>query len=389
MGNLHSMDHVYSIADFREIAKRKLPKGLFEFIDRGNDDEIAMQENIAALARIKLVSRVLTDVSKRNLSIKLLGKQQALPFAIGPTGSAGLTWFEGEIALAKAAAKLGIPFTLATGSMTAMERVVSEAGGTLWFQLYLWPDRSLSHQLVRRASVAGYDALVFTVDTPVAPGREYNLRNGFVIPFQFTRHNVIDVLKHPGWLLGVIGKYLSHSGLPKYANFPEHMQTKITALPMGRSMATNESMSWEDLKELRKIWPRKLIVKGIQHPEDAKLAIQYGADAIVVSNHGGRVLDSSPATIDILPKIVERVNQQATVLIDGGFRRGSDIIKALALGADAVLLGRAPLYGTASAGQVGAERVLGLYKNEIDRVLGLIGCQDVNDLDSSYLFTKL
>jgi len=388
MGNLHSMDHVYSIADFREIAKRKLPKGLFEFIDRGNDDEIAMQENIEALARIKLVSRVLTDVSKRNLSIKLLGKQQALPFAIGPTGSAGLTWFEGEIALAKAAAKLGIPFTLATGSMTAMERVVSEAGGTLWFQLYLWPDRSLSHQLVRRASVAGYDALVFTVDTPVAPGREYNLRNGFVIPFQFTRHNVIDVLKHPGWLLGVIGKYLSHSGLPKYANFPEHMQTKITALPMGRSMATNESMSWEDLKELRKIWPRKLIVKGIQHPEDAKLAIQYGADAIVVSNHGGRVLDSSPATIDILPKIVERVNQQATVLIDGGFRRGSDIIKALALGADAVLLGRAPLYGTASAGQVGAEHVLGLYKNEIDRVLGLIGCQDVNDLDSSYLFTK-
>ena len=388
MGNVHSIDHAYSIADFREIAKHKLPKGLFEFIDRGNDDEIAMQENIAALARIKLVSRVLTDVSKRNLSIKLLGKQQALPFAIGPTGSAGLTWFEGEIALAKAAAKLGIPFTLATGSMTAMERVVSEAGGTLWFQLYLWPDRSLSHQLVRRASAAGYDALVFTVDTPVAPGREYNLRNGFVIPFQFTRHNVIDVLKHPGWLFGVIGKYLSHSGLPKYANFPEHMQTKITALPMGRSMATNESMSWEDLKELRKIWPRKLIVKGIQHPEDAKLAIQYGADAIVVSNHGGRVLDSSPATIDILPKIVERVNQQATVLIDGGFRRGSDIIKALALGADAVLLGRAPLYGTASAGQVGAERVLGLYKNEIDRVLGLIGCQDVNDLDSSYLFTK-
>ena len=388
MGNLYSINHAYSISDFREIAKRKLPKGLFEFIDRGNDDEIAMQENIEALARIKLVSRVLTDVSKRNLSIELLGKQQALPFAIGPTGSAGLTWFEGEIALAKAAAKLGIPFTLATGSMTAMERVVSEAGGTLWFQLYLWPDRSLSHQLVRRASVAGYDALVFTVDTPVAPGREYNLRNGFVIPFQFTRHNVIDVLKHPGWLFGVIGKYLSHSGLPKYANFPEHMQTKITALPMGRSMATNESMSWEDLKELRKIWPRKLIVKGIQHPEDAKLAIQYGADAIVVSNHGGRVLDSSPATIDILPKIVERVNQQATVLIDGGFRRGSDIIKALALGADAVLLGRAPLYGTASAGQVGAERVLGLYKNEIDRVLGLIGCQDVNDLDSSYLFTK-
>ena len=187
----------YSIEDFREIAKKRLPKGLFEFIDRGNDDEVAMVENIKALQSIKLVSRVLNNATLRNQSIELFGKKQQMPIAIGPTGSAGLTWFEGEIELAKAAAAKGIPFTLATSSMTPMERVVEKAGGSLWFQLYMWPQRELSHQLVRRAERAGFDALIFTVDTPVAPGREYNLRNGFTIPFKFTSRNILDVALHP------------------------------------------------------------------------------------------------------------------------------------------------------------------------------------------------
>ncbi|MEI7530296.1 MAG: alpha-hydroxy acid oxidase [Betaproteobacteria bacterium] len=378
----------YSIEDFRQIAKKRLPKGLFEFIDRGNDDEVAMRENIAALQNIKLVSRVLNDATVRNQSIELFGKKQLMPIAIGPTGSAGLTWFEGEIELAKAAAASGIPFTLATSSMTSMERVVKEAGGNLWFQLYMWPQRELSHQLVERANRAGFDALIFTVDTPVAPGREYNLRNGFTIPFKFTSQNIIDVASHPRWLFGVICKYLMDSGLPRYANFPEHMQSRITALPMGRSMATNESLHWDDVKKLRDLWPRKLIVKGIQHPEDAKLALQAGADAIIISNHGGRVLDSAPATIDILPEIVKAVKGQMSVLIDGGFRRGSDVVKALALGADAVLLGRATLYGTASGGQAGAQAVIELYRREIDRVLGLIGCRDVADLGLDHIFKK-
>ena len=378
----------YSIEDFREIAKKRLPKGLFEFIDRGNDDEVAMVENIKALQSIKLVSRVLNNATLRNQSIELFGKKQQMPIAIGPTGSAGLTWFEGEIELAKAAAAKGIPFTLATSSMTPMERVVEKAGGSLWFQLYMWPQRELSHQLVRRAERAGFDALIFTVDTPVAPGREYNLRNGFTIPFKFTSRNIVDVALHPHWLFNVIGKYLIDSGLPRYANFPDELQSRITALPMGRSMATNESLHWDDVQQLRDLWPRKLIIKGIQHPEDAKLALKYGADAIIVSNHGGRVLDSAPATIDILPEIVHAVKGKMNILIDGGFRRGSDVIKALALGADAILLGRPTLYGTASGGQVGAEAVIELYRREIDRVLGLIGCHDVADLGLDHIFSK-
>ena len=378
----------YSIEDFREIAKKRLPKGLFEFIDRGNDDEVAMVENIKALQSIKLVSRVLNNATLRSQSIELFGKKQQMPIAIGPTGSAGLTWFEGEIELAKAAAAKGIPFTLATSSMTPMERVVEKAGGSLWFQLYMWPQRELSHQLVRRAERAGFDALIFTVDTPVAPGREYNLRNGFTIPFKFTSRNIVDVALHPHWLFNVIGKYLIDSGLPRYANFPDELQSRITALPMGRSMATNESLHWEDVQQLRDLWPRKLIIKGIQHPEDAKLALKYGADAIIVSNHGGRVLDSAPATIYILPEIVHAVKGKMNILIDGGFRRGSDVIKALALGADAILLGRPTLYGTASGGQAGAEAVIELYRREIDRVLGLIGCHDVADLGLDHIFSK-
>jgi isopentenyl diphosphate isomerase/L-lactate dehydrogenase-like FMN-dependent dehydrogenase len=378
----------YSIEDFRLIAKARLPKGLFEFIDRGNDDEIAMVENLRALENIKLVSRVLNNATIRNQSIELFGKKQLMPIAIGPTGSAGLTWYEGEIELAKAAAAKGIPFTLATSSMTSMERVVKEAGGNLWFQLYMWPERQLSHQLVQRAERAGFDALIFTVDTPVAPGREYNLRNGFTIPFKFTSQNILDVMSHPHWLFNVIGKYLVTSGLPRYVNFPDRLQSKITALPMGRSMATNESLHWADVQQLRELWPRKLIIKGIQHPEDAKLALQYGADAIIVSNHGGRVLDSAPSTIDILPEIVESVKGKMKVFVDGGFRRGSDVIKALCLGADAVLLGRATLYGTAAGGQAGAEAVIELYRREIDRVLGLIGCHDVADLSPNHLFRK-
>ncbi|HEY4372759.1 MAG TPA: alpha-hydroxy acid oxidase, partial [Burkholderiales bacterium] len=374
-----------SVEDLREIARRKLPRGLFEFIDRGNDDEVAMRDNVEALQRIKLKPRVLADVSTRKLAREVLGREWKMPFGIGPTGSAGLTWYQGEIALAKAAARAGIPFTLATGSMTAMERVVNEAGGILWFQLYMWPERALSHKLVGRARDAGYEALVFTVDTPVAPGREYNLRNGFMIPFKFTRRNVVDVSLHPGWLFGVICKYLLNGGLPKYENFPAHMQTRITALPMGRSMATNPSMSWEDVKALRDLWPRKLIIKGIQHPEDAAKAAELGADGIILSNHGGRVLDSAPPTIHSLPAIVQAVKGRTTILIDGGFRRGADVVKALAMGADAVVLGRAPLYGTATAGEAGAERVIELYRNEIDRVLGLIGCRDIADLGPQHL----
>jgi len=195
----------WNIYDLTEMAQRRLPKGLFEFMHRGNDDEIAVRDNRLALDAIKLKPRVLRDVSGRDQSITLFGKQQKMPIIIAPTGSVGLAWYEGEVALARAAARAGVPYTMAASSMTAIEKVAeAAAGGTLWFQFYMWPDRSLSHQLVARARDAGAEALVFTVDTVVAPGREYNLRNGFTIPFRFTRRNILDVLMHPRWLFGVL-----------------------------------------------------------------------------------------------------------------------------------------------------------------------------------------
>ena len=376
----------WNIYDMTELARRRLPKGLFEFMHRGNDDEIAVRDNRLALDAIKLRPRVLRDVSKRNQEITLFGKKQKMPVIVAPTGSVGLAWYEGEIALARAAAAAGVPYTMASSSMTAIEKVAAAApGGTLWFQFYMWPDRSLSHQLVARARDAGAEALIFTVDTPVAPGREYNLRNGFTIPFRFTRRNVLDVMGHPRWLFGVLVRYLLTTGAPRYMNFPPHMQTRVGALPMGRSVQSNASINWDDVRELRKLWPRKLIVKGIQHPQDAVMAADCGADAVVISNHGGRVLDSTTAPILILPEVLEAVNKRLTVIVDSGFRRGSDVVKALALGADAVMLGRGPLHGAAVAGEAGGLRALNIYREEIDRVMALIGTSSIAEITREHV----
>ncbi len=375
----------YDIADLRELARRRLPKGVFEFMDRGNGDEVALANNREAFERIKLVPHALVDTSSRSQEITLFGNRQKMPIVIAPTGSAGLNWFEGEIALARAAAAAGIPFTLATGSMTSMERVAEQAGGTLWFQIYMWPDRSLSHGLVERAKAAGYQALVVTVDTPVPPGREYNLRNGMTVPFRFTRRNVTDVLMHPRWVATVLARYLLASGMPRYENYPTEVKARITAAPMGRSMMVTDSLTWEDLKALRRIWPHRLIVKGILRPQDAVLAADCGADGVIISNHGGRAVDSTMAPIEVLPSVIEAAGKRLTVMVDSGFRRGADVVKALALGAAAVLIGRATLYGTAVAGEAGAARAIEIYRDEIDRILGLIGCPDVAQLDRDYL----
>ena len=375
----------YSTADLRAAAKARLPKGLFEFMDRGNDDEVAMRDNVAVMQSIKLNPRVLNDVSVRNQAITLFGKTQKMPVIIAPTGSAGLAWHEGEIALARAAKAHGVPFTLALGSMTPLERVAAEAGGTLWFQFYMWPERKLSHQVIARAREAGFEALVFTVDTPVAPGREYNLKNGMTIPFKFTARNTLDVLSHPRWLAGVWLRYMLTTDTPRYQNFPQETQTKITALPMGRSSNFCPNITWDDVRELRKLWPHKLIVKGIQHAHDAVMAADCGADAVVISNHGGRVLDSAPVPILTLPKVVDAVGKRITVIVDSGFRRGADVIKALALGSNAVMLGRAPLHGVAAAGEAGALRALQIYRDEIDRVLALVGCTDVAQLTREHV----
>ena len=375
----------YNVWDLRDMAQRRIPKGLFEFVDRGTEDEVALRNNRAAFERIKLQTRTLIDVSGRSQAVTLFGKEHRMPIAIAPTGSAGLMWYEGELALARAAAAAGIPFALATGSMTAMEKIAEEAGGTLWFQLYMWPDRSLSHKLVERANAAGYEGLIVTVDGAVSANREYNVRNGFTVPLTLTRRNVTDVMMHPRWMLGVLARYVFTTGMPRYENYPSELKNRITARPMGKSMMKNDSLNWNDLRELRKMWPRTLMVKGILHPQDAVMAADCGADAVIVSNHGGRNLDSSMAPIEVLPRVVDAVGGRIPVIVDSGFMRGSDVVKGLALGAKAVLIGRATLYGTAAAGEAGAARAIEIYRDEIDRVLALIGRRSVAELDRECL----
>ena len=374
----------YNIFDLRDIALKRVPKGLFEFLDRGTEDEVSLRNNRAVFDRMRFKTRTMVDVSKRNQDTTIFGVKHKMPLVIAPTGTAGLMWYEGEIALARAARAAGIPFTLATGSMTAMERVADEAGGELWFQLYMWPDRSLSHELVERAKAAGYKALVVTVDGVSSGNREYNIRNGFTIPFSFSTRNIFDMVTHPRWLLGVMARYLVTSGMPMYANYPA-AEAKMTKGPMGRSSLRTDSISWGDLDALRKIWPHKLILKGILDPQDAATAVDHGCDGIDVSNHGGRNLDGVISPLEALPAIVDAVGKRATVFVDSGFRRGSDVVKALALGAHAVMVGRSTLYGVAAGGEVGAARALELYREEISRVLALLGCCGIADLGPQYL----
>ena len=370
----------HNVADLREAARRRLPRFVFEFMDRGTEDEVALRLNRAGFERLRLRPDVLVDVSRRSLAVELFGKPSSLPLAMSPTGAAGLCWHEGEVALAKAAARAGVPFALSTTAITSMERVASAAGGRLWFQLYMWRDRALSYELVSRARAAGYEALILTVDTPVGPNREYNLRNGFSVPFNPSLRSTWDLARHPAWLINTLGKYLRTTGMPRHENYPAQFQRSITSDPQTKMAMKNDSMSWADIPRLRDIWPGTLMIKGILRAEDAVRAVEQGADAIIVSNHGGRNLDSSIAPIDALPEIAAAVAGRCTVLLDSGVRRGSDIVKAVALGADAVLVGRPVLYGIAAAGEAGALHAVELLRNELDKTMAFTGCNTMADL---------
>jgi isopentenyl diphosphate isomerase/L-lactate dehydrogenase-like FMN-dependent dehydrogenase len=371
--------------DMRQMARKRLPKWLFEFVDRGTEDEVALRNNRAAFERIKLKTQVLVNVSKRNQEITLFGKKHGLPLGIAPTGPAGMLYYKGELELARAAKAANIPFTLATGSQTSMEDVAKLVGGTLWFQLYMWSDVRMSHMLVERAKNAGFEALVVTVDGPVGTNREYNVRNGYTVPFRYTKKNTLAVLARPGWLFGVIMRYWMSGGMPTRANYPEGMTEKFTHVSTAERKSKNDSLSWDDLGVLRDMWPGKLLVKGILTPRDAERAIARGADGIIVSNHGGRNFDSSMAPIEALAPIVDAVGQRTTVVVDSGFRRGSDVVKALAIGAKMVMVGRATLWGTTVAGEAGAARAINFYREEISRTLAYLGCCNISDLSRDSL----
>ena len=377
------VNRAHSIDDLRAMARSRLPNFCFEYIQGGAETEATLRRNRDVFGEISFMPRTLVNVEKRNIGIDLFGQRIAAPFMIGPTGYSGLMFRDGDIKMAAAAAAAGVPFVLSNVSTTSLENVVQHGGGRVWMQVYLYRTRDAVAKLAARAKAVGVEALVVTTDSAVFGKREWDLRN-YAKPLHLTLRNQLDVLRHPRWMANVLWP----SGMPRFANLgdllpPGQNSVKGATITLGQQL--DPSLSWSDIKWLRDLWPGKLLVKGILNPQDAQLAVDAGLDGIVLSNHGGRQLDGAVSTMDALPEVVRQVGGKLAVMLDGGFRRGSDIIKALALGADAVLLGRATTYGLAAAGQPGAERALHILKTETERTLGLLGRCDVADLDRSCL----
>jgi isopentenyl diphosphate isomerase/L-lactate dehydrogenase-like FMN-dependent dehydrogenase len=383
---MSALDDCYNVFDLRDAAKARLPKAVFEFVDRSTEDEIALRNNRAAFERIRLRHRALVDVSGRSTKTTLFGKEISAPMAIAPTGAAGLCWYEGELELAKAAAKMKIPFTLATGAMTSMEKIAKEANFRLWFQLYVWKQRELSYQLIERAKNNGFEALIVTTDTIVPPNREYNARNGLELPFTPTLRFTRDILQRPVWFTNVLLKYLTTIGMPRNENYPEPYRRRVGDDMFRHEVMRQDSLNWDDIRIFRDKWPGILMLKGINRPDDALKAVSAGVDGIVVSNHGGRNMDSAAATIDMLPEIAEAVGDKITVLLDSGIRRGSDIVKAVARGARCVLTGRATLYGTAVGGEQGASKAINIIRTEMDKTMAYTGCNRVDEITTDIFF---
>jgi (S)-mandelate dehydrogenase len=371
-----------SIEDLRRIARRRLPRAIFDFFDGGAEDEVTLRENRAAFERVRLLPKVLVNVAEVDMATELFGVKATLPLAIAPTGGVSAGRAGAELALARAAKAFNVPFTLATPAAFTIERVAEEVGGRLWFQLYAVRDRSFREKLVQRAKNAGYEAMLVTVDLPVSGKRERDPRNGFRTPYNPNWRNSRDVIFKPAWLLEII-----QHGLPGMAN----MEGYQFSTPKGTDIATavgremDPSLDWEQIKGLRELWPSKLLIKGVERPQDAEKAAAIGLDGVVVSNHGGRQLDGAVPTLEALPEIAKAVGSKITVLLDGGVRRGVDILKARALGAHGVLTGRATLFGAMAGGEEGAKHALEILRSELERSMRLCGVRSIAEIGPDIL----
>ncbi|MFC2059303.1 alpha-hydroxy acid oxidase [Chloroflexota bacterium] len=376
------MRNFINIDDLWKSARKRLPRFVFDCIDGAAEDEITLERNRKSFEKVTLRPRVLVDVSKRNTSTTILGEPVTLPVLLAPIGLTRLASRNGEMAIARAAGREGTIFVLSTASSYSIEEVSSVATKPLWFQLYPCRSREVNTMLVQRAQNAGYHALCLTVDVQTFGKRERDLRNDITLPPRITLKKTLEVLRHPQWLYDyVFGPQLT---LKNFVDLKSTSGMSAKALlDYAQHEIDNPSTSWEDLAWLRDLWKGPLVVKGIMTVEAALKALDYGVDGIVVSNHGGRQLDSQPATITVLPQIVDAVGNRAEIFIDGGIRRGTDVIKAIALGARACLIGRPYIFGLAARGEAGVAQVLQIFRDEIDRTLALIGCRSLAEVDRS------
>jgi L-lactate dehydrogenase (cytochrome)/(S)-mandelate dehydrogenase len=372
--------------DLRKLAKRRLPKIAFDFIEGGLEDEEGLTRTVDAFRQLRLVPRYGVDVTTRDLSAELFGRTYAMPLGIAPTGLAGLFRRGGDLMLAEAAKAANVPFIMSgtsTGLIEDLGKLAPEHG---WYQLYVAHDRKISQDMVRRARDAGLSTLVITLDVPVNSKRERNLRNGFGRPLKLTFKTRLEACLHPGW----IAEFVRHGGLPVFANWKGYAPNGATAGEIADFVAaqTPAPVLWQDVEAFRRLWPGKLVLKGIMHPDDATRAVALGVDGVMVSNHGARQLDRAPSPIEVLPAIQAAVGDKMTVMYDSGIRRGSDAIIALCLGAKFVFIGRATLYGVAAGGTPGAALALQIFKDEIDRTMGQMGAPDLKSLGPQFLMWK-
>ena len=366
------------VADYRIAAQKRLPRLAFDYLDGGAEDGDALRRNAEAYRQWLFKPRVLTDVSRCSSATQFFGREAAAPLIVGPTGLNGLFWPRADELLAHAASEAGLPFVLSTASTSLLEDVRAAAPrGDLWMQLYVQQDRSIAEDLMRRASAAGFSTLVLTVDVPVHGKRDHDTRNGFALPLRLSPRLIADCIRHPHWCWQMV-----RHGSPQLKNIA-HSVGERADLARHAAMLSRQmdlTLGWADLEWVRRHWSGKLIVKGIQGRDDALLALARGTDGIVLSNHGGRQLDSTFAPLELLPEIADAVGHRLDVFVDGGVRRGSDALKAVSLGARGVLLGRAPLYGLASRGGAGVKEVLALMMQEMHIAMRLLGCSALTQL---------
>jgi L-lactate dehydrogenase (cytochrome) len=369
-----------SLDDFEAAARRLLPKFLYGYISGGAETDAAVADNRRAFAEYGFIPRVLNDVSNREQTTTLFGKSYAAPFGIPPMGSSALCAYRGDIVLARAAAAMNVPMCLSASSLITLEDVRRE-NPDAWYQAYLAGDAARIEPLVDRVAAAGYDTFVVTADVPVPPNRENNIRNGFQVPLSITPRVAWDTITHPDWLFGTWARTVMNYGMPHFENMDAVRGPPVLAKNLMRNIGKRDQLAWKHVELIRRRWKGKLVVKGLVAPADARIARESGVDGVLLSNHGGRQLDHTVSALRTLPEIASEAGGM-TVMLDGGIRRGTDVIKALALGADFVFVGRPFLYAAIAGGQAGVERAISLLRDEIDRDLALMGIRSVSEITS-------